>query len=202
MKAILVEFGQLTKLTVQAILIECNILSRATYTVHLAIRLILYFREKSHLAPCLPSNDKFVWVMGVQGVALATLVNVSPAGLLNAMTVWHCNRHIRISWPNSAGQCYPACERPVLSVLGRIAQDCNQVDCFSETQLNRPASWVMVFLHQSKKMTRQRQDTSWTCAFLWCLSHQICRTWCERHNRNAQVQHLSCPCLALVWKHH
>ena len=61
---------------------------------------------------------------------------------------------------------------------------------------------VMVFSHQSKTTTRQRQDKSWTCAFLWCLSHQTCRTWCERHNRNAPVQLLSCRCLALVWKHH
>ena len=50
---------------------------------------------------------------------------------------------------------------------------------------------------QSKTTTRQRQDKCWTCAFLWYLSHQICRTWCERHNRNAQVQHLSC-CLVVV----
>ena len=48
----------------------------------------------------------------------------------------------------------------------------------------------------------RRQDKCWTCAFLWCLSHQTCRTWCERHHRNAQVHHLSCRCLALVWKHH
>ena len=26
----------------------------------------------------------------------------------------------------------------------------------------------------------------------------ICRTWCERHNRNAQVQHVSCHCLVVV----
>ena len=25
-----------------------------------------------------------------------------------------------------------------------------------------------------------------------------CRTWCERHHRNAQVQHLSCRCLVVV----
>ena len=61
---------------------------------------------------------------------------------------------------------------------------------------------VMVFSHQSKTTTRQRQDKCWTCAFLWSLSHQVCRTWCERLHRNAQVQHLSCHCLALVWKHH
>ena len=61
---------------------------------------------------------------------------------------------------------------------------------------------LKVFSHQSKTTTRQRQDKCWTCAFLWWLSHQTCRTWCERHHRNAQVQHLSCRCLALVWKHH
>ena len=61
---------------------------------------------------------------------------------------------------------------------------------------------LMVLSHQRKTTTRQRQDKSWTCAFLLCLSHQVCRTWCERHNRNAQVQHLSRRCLALVWKHH
>ena len=42
----------------------------------------------------------------------------------------------------------------------------------------------------------------WTCAFLWCLSRQVRHVWCERHHSNAQVQHLSCRCLALVWKHH
>ena len=57
---------------------------------------------------------------------------------------------------------------------------------------------LMVFSHQSKTTTRQRQDKCWTCAFLWCLSHQVCRTWCERHHRNAQVQHLSCHCLVVV----
>ena len=45
---------------------------------------------------------------------------------------------------------------------------------------------------------RQRQDKSWTCAFLWCLSHQVRHVWCERHHRNAQVQHLSCRCLVVV----
>ena len=45
---------------------------------------------------------------------------------------------------------------------------------------------------------RQRQDKCWTCAFLWCLSHQVCRTWCERYHRNAQVQHLSYLALE-VW---
>ena len=39
---------------------------------------------------------------------------------------------------------------------------------------------VMVFSHQSKTTIRRRQDKCWTCAFLWCLSHQVCRTWCER----------------------
>ena len=56
--------------------------------------------------------------------------------------------------------------------------------------------------HDDKTMTRQRQDKCWTCAFLWCLSHRHCWTWWERHHRNAQVQHLSCRGLALVWKHH
>ena len=56
---------------------------------------------------------------------------------------------------------------------------------------------VMVFSHQSKTTTRQ--DKCWTCAFLWCLSHQTCRTWCERHHRNAQVQHLSCRLVVLLW---
>ena len=55
----------------------------------------------------------------------------------------------------------------------------------------------MVFSHQSKTTTRQRQDKCWTCAFLWSLSHQVRQTWCERHHRNAQVQHLSC-CLVVV----
>ena len=45
---------------------------------------------------------------------------------------------------------------------------------------------------------RQRQDKCWTCAFLLCLSHQVRQTWCERHNRNAQVQLLSCRCLVVV----
>ena len=54
------------------------------------------------------------------------------------------------------------------------------------------------FSHQSKTTTRQRQDKCWTCAFLWCLSHQVWQTRCERHHRNAQVQHLSCPCLVDV----
>ena len=40
----------------------------------------------------------------------------------------------------------------------------------------------MVFSHQSKTTTRP----------------QTCRTWCERHHRNAQVQHLSCRCLVVV----
>ena len=60
------------------------------------------------------------------------------------------------------------------------------------------SSYIMVVSHQSKTTTRQRQDKCWTYAFLWCLSHQVCRTWCERHNRNAQVQHLSCRCLVVV----
>ena len=55
---------------------------------------------------------------------------------------------------------------------------------------------VMVFSHQSKTTTTQ-QDKSWTCEFLLCLSHQTCRTWCERHHRNVQVQLLSC-CLVVV----
>ena len=46
-----------------------------------------------------------------------------------------------------------------------------------------------------KTTTRQKLN-------LWipilCLSHQICRTWCEKDNRNAQVQHLSCCCLVVV----
>ena len=57
---------------------------------------------------------------------------------------------------------------------------------------------IMVFSHQSKTTTRQRQDKCWTCAFLWCLSHQVRQTRCERHHRNAQVQHLSCRCLVVV----
>ena len=59
----------------------------------------------------------------------------------------------------------------------------------------------MVFSHQSKTTTRQRQDTCWTCAFLWCLSHLVCRTWCERHNRNALVVVLSsCSGVKTPWE--
>ena len=29
-------------------------------------------------------------------------------------------------------------------------------------------------------------------------TRHVDRTWCERHHRNAQGQHLSCRCLALV----
>ena len=53
----------------------------------------------------------------------------------------------------------------------------------------------MVFSHQSKTTTRQRQDKCWTCHF---LSPQVRQTWCERHHRNVQVQHLSCRCLVVV----
>ena len=60
----------------------------------------------------------------------------------------------------------------------------------------------MAFSHQSKTTTTQQQDKCLTCAFLWSLSHQVRQTWCERYHMNAQVQHLSCRCLALVWKHH
>ena len=64
---------------------------------------------------------------------------------------------------------------------------------------------------------RQRQDNKKTtrqmlnlCIPLWCLSHQTCRTWCERHHSGMHrfnicllvVFLLSCRCLALVWKHH
>ena len=56
---------------------------------------------------------------------------------------------------------------------------------------------LMVFSHQSKTTTRQRQYKWWTCAFLWCLSHQVRHVWCENYHRNVQVQHLSC-CLVLL----
>ena len=72
---------------------------------------------------------------------------------------------------------------------------------------NVPESWVkwvntielgmrIWCFHTRARQHLTRQDKSWTCAFLWCLSHQTCRTWCERHNRN--VQHLSCRCLVVV----
>ena len=87
-----------------------------------------------------------------------------------------------------------------------IEHSCIQHCCPSKVQMKRVWSigsvtgWLMVFSHQSKTTTRRRQDKCWTCAFLWCLSHQVCRTWCEteRLHRNAQVQHLSCRCLDLV----
>ena len=30
------------------------------------------------------------------------------------------------------------------------------------------------------------------------IQNQTCRTWCDRHHRNAQVQHLSCRCIVIV----
>ena len=67
---------------------------------------------------------------------------------------------------------------------------------------------LMVCSHQIKTTTRQRQDKCWTCAFLWCLSHQVCRT-CHgvkgfifmECTGSTFVFLLSCRCLALVWKH-
>ena len=52
-------------------------------------------------------------------------------------------------------------------------------------------------------VTQSESEPSASLLFnLWCfhtrLSHLVCWTWCERHHRNAQVQHLSCRCLALV----
>ena len=57
-----------------------------------------------------------------------------------------------------------------------------------------------MFSHQSNTTTRQ-QDKCWTCAFLWCLSHQGI-IGMHRFNICLVVLSLSCRCLALVWKHH
>ena len=64
----------------------------------------------------------------------------------------------------------------------------------------RPWFWltihvpVMVFSLQSKTTTRQWQDKRWTCACLWCLSHQVRHVW---HHRNAQVN--ICLVVVLLW---
>ena len=60
-----------------------------------------------------------------------------------------------------------------------------------------------VFSHQSKTRTRQWQDKCWIVHFYMMpftpgLSDLV---W-KASYRNAQVQHLSCRCLALGWKHH
>ena len=59
---------------------------------------------------------------------------------------------------------------------------------------NSFGSTVMVLSHQSKTTTRQILNL---CISMMPFT-QVRQTWWERHNRNAQVQLLSCGCLVVV----
>ena len=103
----------------------------------------------------------------------------------------------RLSWGTSHGRLTWEREERERSPLTRAQQ-----------ARRKPASWNCSFCYCNGVFT-QEQDNDKTKvepvhsydAFHAVVAVKLpcrCRRWCERHNRNAQIQHLSCRCLVFV----